>query len=129
MPRRRSAPLTPEQLARKKRASARRRATRMRNQWVEKVNLREVWERDGGICQICLLPVGFEDMSPDHIIPISRGGLHVTWNVQTTHKSCNVRRRARSMDRIIAERNRRLQQALLIEASTRQPALHAQSRR
>lgn len=98
----------------------------MKNQFVEKVDKRVVWERDGGICQICLLPVSFEEMSPDHIIPISKGGLHATWNVQTTHRSCNYRRRARSMDRIIAERNRRLQQALLIaSASSHQPAPRA----
>ncbi len=55
----------------------------------QKVNRRAVYDRDGGICQICLQPVAYEDLAIDHILPIARGGTHCPDNVQASHRLCN----------------------------------------
>lgn len=54
------------------------------------VSLRNVLERDGMNCGICLKLI--EDKSQlvfDHIIPLARGGKHVEDNLQPAHRSCN----------------------------------------
>lgn len=55
-----------------------------------------VYERDGGICQICGYPTEQEggynsDTYPslDHITPRSQGGTHTTDNLRTAHRRCN----------------------------------------
>lgn len=58
--------------------------------FVEVVDPRTVFERDKGICGICRLAV--DPMTPwevDHVIPISKGGLHSYANVQLAHRKCN----------------------------------------
>lgn len=64
------------------------------------ITLLGVYERDGGICQICGMPVDknardgrkiYRDYpTVDHIIPLSHGGLHVWDNVQLAHMGCNA---------------------------------------
>lgn len=56
----------------------------------------EIFERDGWLCQICgeeidrnLVFPHPRSVSLDHIIPISRGGLHRRDNVQCAHFGCN----------------------------------------
>lgn len=71
---------------------AKRRA-REREVFVEAVDHRVVFDRDKGICGICKLDV--DHASPwevDHIVPISKGGLHSYANVQLAHRSCNRRK-------------------------------------
>jgi 5-methylcytosine-specific restriction endonuclease McrA len=65
----------------------------------DKVSADSLYVRDGGICQICYEPVDaslrMRDpgmKSIDHIIPISRGGLHTHDNTQLAHLSCNWRK-------------------------------------
>lgn len=60
---------------------------------------REVFERDGWVCGICLEPVDpglrFPDMrraSLDHVIPVSFGGPHTRANTRCSHLDCNVAR-------------------------------------
>lgn len=79
----------------KRQANARRRAAR-RNVEVEEFDHREIFERDGWICGICLDPVDPElewpdlmSASLDHIIPLSRLGPHTRANVQCSHFICN----------------------------------------
>ena len=68
--------------------------------WVEIIDPRVVYERDGGICQICRKPVRFGGRkgpnSPaiDHVIPLARGGDHSYANVQLAHARCNSRKHA-----------------------------------
>lgn len=74
---------------------------------MENVTLRELIKRDGGKCYICGKKVEKqrkfgkargrgEDrrMYPtiDHLIPISRGGLHTWDNVKLAHLSCNTKK-------------------------------------
>lgn len=67
------------------------------------INLEHLYNRDNGICAICggrcdwsdhkyrgrYFIVGKNYPSIDHIIPLSRGGLHAWDNVQLAHHSCN----------------------------------------
>ena len=61
------------------------------------ITLMKVYKRDGGICQICGKKIGFDcdsnsDNYPsiDHIIPLSKGGLHQWDNVQLSCRGCNT---------------------------------------
>lgn len=63
----------------------------------EQIVATEIYERDGWVCGICLDPVLADldypeplSASLDHIVPLSRGGAHVSSNVQCAHLVCNV---------------------------------------
>jgi HNH endonuclease len=60
------------------------------------VNLRTLinylMDRDDGICKLCRRPVSYEDASPDHKVPLSKGGEHVIENLQLSHLVCNLRK-------------------------------------
>ena len=67
------------------------------------ITLQKLAKRDCNCCQLCGLPVDWNDKirtdktivcggmypSIDHIIPVSLGGMHSWGNVQLAHKSCN----------------------------------------
>jgi 5-methylcytosine-specific restriction endonuclease McrA len=55
---------------------------------------RAVFARDGHRCQYCGDPAD----SIDHVVPRSRGGLHVWDNVTAACRSCNLRKRDRTPD-------------------------------
>lgn len=76
----------------KVRAHAERRAARIRAQFVEKVRLDVLRERDGNMCGLCNETVGSEKGSIDHIKPIWRGGEHSYANTRFVHLLCNKRR-------------------------------------
>lgn len=68
----------------------------LRKAFIENVSYETLYERDGGICQICGLPVIKETCADDnwsgtidHIIPISAGGEHSYENCQLAHRVCN----------------------------------------
>lgn len=70
---------------------------------VESFAPREVYERDGWVCQLCRLPidpgVAWPDpMSPsvDHRVPLAKGGEHSMANVQAAHLGCNSRKHDQS---------------------------------
>jgi 5-methylcytosine-specific restriction endonuclease McrA len=58
------------------------------------LNRRAVFARDGGRCQYCSGPAE----SIDHVVPRSRGGLHVWENVVASCRPCNVRKRDRLLE-------------------------------
>ena len=67
-----------------------------KNQFIESISLNEVYLRDGGKCQICKKRVNRRLIPPhkmsavlDHIIPLSKGGLHEYKNIQLAHFICN----------------------------------------
>lgn len=73
---------------------ARRKASRA-NVTVQPVNYLAILERDGYICHICGQAVSPENVSFDHVIPISKGGSHSDNNIRIAHLSCNIRKGAK----------------------------------
>jgi 5-methylcytosine-specific restriction endonuclease McrA len=57
----------------------------------ERFSLTEIAERDGRQCHICHTHVSRRDWSMDHLVPMSRGGLHLRANVALAHRRCNSR--------------------------------------
>lgn len=79
-----------EFLAAARRHAATRRARKLAA-FVEEVDPRGVFEMHGGMCGICHeFIVG--DFHVDHVIPLSKGGLHGYINVQPAHPLCNYRK-------------------------------------
>lgn len=82
------------------------RVKKIRSLLVDKnITLERLYERDGGVCQLCGMLCDWKDTevrengtivagnnypSIDHIVPISRGGLHAWGNVQLAHRRCNT---------------------------------------
>jgi len=60
-----------------------------------KLTRREIFIRDGYTCQYCQRQVS--DLTIDHVIPRSRGGLHVWDNVVSACKACNHRKGGKSI--------------------------------
>jgi hypothetical protein len=53
----------------------------------------EIWQRDGGICQVCFQVLPFDrQMHVDHIFPVVFGGCDHPENLRATHGPCNLRR-------------------------------------
>lgn len=76
-----------------------RRRAKMRGFAAERVDPLAVWERDAGICYLCLKPVSLDKMSPhpdapslDHVVALSRGGPHNFANLALAHLRCNIRK-------------------------------------
>lgn len=65
------------------------RRARERAAFIEHVDHAVVFNRDGGICQLCKLLIGDAKWHVDHVIPLARGGWHCYANVQLAHASCN----------------------------------------
>jgi 5-methylcytosine-specific restriction endonuclease McrA len=60
-----------------------------------KLTRREIFIRDGYTCQYC--DRQGSDLTIDHVIPRSRGGLHVWDNVVSACKTCNHRKGGKSI--------------------------------
>lgn len=80
-------------------ASAHRRHTRLKEQFVEDVSLDVLYRRDRGRCGVCRRKVppppckrGPLMPSIDHIVPISEGGEHSYANTRLAHYRCNLSR-------------------------------------
>lgn len=72
------------------------RRKRIRDNFVEYVDINVLIQRDEGICQLCHEPVRIDvhyqhDLAPthDHIIALSNGGEHSYANSQLAHRICN----------------------------------------
>lgn len=51
---------------------------------------KQVLERDGLFCHLCLHPIAHpDDYEPDHVIPRSKGGPDTLDNLRAAHKGCN----------------------------------------
>lgn len=55
----------------------------------------EVFQRDGGICQICGTDLDPRAWHEDHIVPIVAGGADTLANVQATCPPCNMQKGSR----------------------------------
>lgn len=72
------------------------RKEQMSKAYVEQVGIKETYHRYKGICAICGLPVPVTtepssvwSATRDHVVPLSKGGLHERSNVQLAHRLCN----------------------------------------
>lgn len=61
------------------------------------LDIAEIIERDEGICHLCGDPIDDDKWTLDHLIPISKGGIHAKNNVALAHLSCNSRRQNRAI--------------------------------
>lgn len=66
---------------------------------------RKIYERDGGLCQICGGPVSLRYMSLDHTVPRMIGGPTTLENLRCTHPECNWRRGREDFLRLRPERD------------------------
>jgi 5-methylcytosine-specific restriction endonuclease McrA len=80
-------------------AAADRRRTQKFGAGYERFMRKEIYERDGWTCQICMLPVDRSEKpsrhlrpSLDHVTPLAKGGAHSRLNVQCAHWICNSRK-------------------------------------
>jgi 5-methylcytosine-specific restriction endonuclease McrA len=56
----------------------------------------DILKQHGMVCHICGDAIAHKsDLHFDHVIPLSRGGLHVTENIKPSHAACNIRKGAR----------------------------------
>jgi 5-methylcytosine-specific restriction endonuclease McrA len=76
---------------------------------VAPVDLAEIWVRDDGACQICMMAIDPSLVWPDqlsvtldHEIPLSKGGTHEPDNVRLAHARCNSRKGDRLTADLIA---------------------------
>ncbi len=60
-----------------------------KRQFVAPVVFKDIYIRDRGICYLCGQIVPRNQLSLDHIIPLSKGGTHEPDNVALAHFSCN----------------------------------------
>ena len=67
----------------------------------------QIAERDGWVCQLCGLPISHyplrrrDQLTADHIIPESRGGVSTIENLRAAHWGCNSARGNKMARRII----------------------------
>ena len=76
---------------------ATRRARKRRAGKIEPIDRDYIYKRDQGICSLCGRKVRKQDMSIDHIVPLSLGGAHCLTNVTLVHLQCNTRKRTRAL--------------------------------
>ncbi len=65
-----------------------------RNRAQRIANLHSNWrryhaKRQRGLCAICGKPMPDDDVTLDHVIPLSKGGADTFKNTRATHKICN----------------------------------------
>lgn len=66
-----------------------RRRTALMGTFVEDIDRGQVFRNHNGFCYLCgQIIIGYWEL--DHIIPVSRGGLHAYSNVAPTHRRCNA---------------------------------------
>jgi 5-methylcytosine-specific restriction endonuclease McrA len=83
----------------KKRAKYKDRS-RLRCATVERFRSQDVFDRDRWICRLCRRAVRAalnepDEATVDHIVPLSRGGVHSMANCQTACRDCNTRKGAK----------------------------------
>jgi 5-methylcytosine-specific restriction endonuclease McrA len=77
-------------------SEGRRRARKRATQEIP-VDLRVVLDQCGRWCYLCGEVIG-DDLSFDHVMPLSRGGTHTYENIRPTHLICNMRKSNKTGD-------------------------------
>lgn len=80
----------PERVRQGKRIRNSTRRARKKDQFIEQVDPRIVYQMHGGMCGICKEFVSEDDFHVDHVIPLAKGGMHGYVNVQPAHPKCNL---------------------------------------
>ena len=65
---------------------------RIRNQKFVRFCRENIYKRDGHRCQYCGRQFGPKDLTLDHVIPVSRGGIKSWTNIVTACRDCNQRK-------------------------------------
>ena len=78
----------PEHQQKIERKSEERRRARKLDQFIEDIDRDTVYEMHGGMCGICEQFI-MGKFHVDHVIPLSKGGMHGYVNVQPAHPKCN----------------------------------------
>lgn len=65
------------------------RRARILNQFIEDVDPQILYQMHGGMCGICKEFIS-DKFHIDHIIPLSKGGMHGYVNAQPAHPKCNM---------------------------------------
>lgn len=80
------------------------RAQRAGARIVEEVDPAVVYQRDRGLCYLCnefvdrSAPMGPTYATVDHVVPMSKGGVHSYANVKLAHLGCNARKQDHIVD-------------------------------
>jgi 5-methylcytosine-specific restriction endonuclease McrA len=82
----------PDHVRRKSVEYAATRRARKLGQFIEEVDRDVVYEMHGGMCGICERFI-IGKFHVDHVIPLSKGGMHGYVNVQPAHPLCNFKKR------------------------------------
>lgn len=76
------------------RHNAMRKALRRHSPQATPVDRIAIANRDHWRCHLCGKKIRRQDLTLDHLIPVSQGGQHVDSNVAAAHRSCNSSRQA-----------------------------------
>lgn len=76
------------------RNAARRRARLQEAAVVERVSRSEIIARDNRVCYLCGKACEPAEIHLDHVVPLSKGGVHSPGNVRVACASCNIRKGA-----------------------------------
>ncbi len=58
-------------------------------------DIQAMWDKQRGLCAICLLPLGNGEWHMDHRMAAANGGGGNKQNMQITHARCNMRKHTR----------------------------------
>jgi len=89
---------TPQGRLSKKRTDARRKALLRGGGHIDMRGFTEKCAELNWTCQLCGKQLSPQDVTMDHIVPISRGGTNDLYNLQPLCMSCNAKKGARTME-------------------------------
>lgn len=73
------------------RSNSKRRVS-MKSAYVEDVDIFAIAKLQAGLCYLCSEPMG-SDITIDHVVPVSSGGVHAERNCAACHGRCNSSKR------------------------------------
>ena len=59
---------------------------------IGKIDIRVIIKRHGMLCHLCGIKLTKKTLTIDHLIPISKGGPTVNWNLAPACNSCNIKK-------------------------------------
>ena len=71
-----------------------------KNSFVEVVDINAVYDEQEGVCYLCQEEFAFDEMHADHVIPLSKGGLHKRSNIKMACASCNLSKGAKLLQEV-----------------------------